>query len=474
MVRKPDRFPDLKTSCAAAEGCENMFNRPFFRITFMLVALLMSTGLPARAEQTVSPGRPARKTNTERSMDTIAEDYVRLALALGEHDPLYVDAYYGPAGWQAVAKTEKKPLGEVEGETAPLLAQLAKLDLSREEEMVRLRRDYLAKAIASLAARARMLRGAKFTFDEESAALYDLVAPHLDESYFAEALARIDSLVPPGEGTLQERLERFKKDLVIPKDKLDAVFSEAIAEARRRTKERITLPENESFTVEYVTNQPWSAYNWYKGDNRSVIQINMDLPKYIDSAVGLACHEGYPGHHVQNVISEQHLAKERGWIEFTIQPLFCPQGPLNEGAASFGVEVAFPGEERLAFERDVLYPLAGLDPIKAEAYFRIREAAAALGYAEVVAARRYLDGEITAEDAARFMSTYALVTMERARKLVTFIDQYRSYLINYNVGYDLVKNYIEKRGGSADQPDARWKELGALLSAPRVPSALLK
>jgi hypothetical protein len=175
---------------------------------------------------------------------------------------------------------------------------------------------------------------------------------------------------------------------------------------------------------------------------------------------------------VQNVLVEQRLAKERGWVEFTIQPLYGPQSPLNEGAANFGVDVAFPGDERLAFERDVLSPLAGLDPAKVETYYRIRKLTSALGYAEDEAGRRYLDGKITAEEAARFISTYQLTTMERARKLVTFIDRYRSYVVTYNVGYDLVKNYIEKRGGTADHPDVRWKELGALLSAPQVPSNL--
>ncbi len=33
-------------------------------------------------------------------MDTIAESYVRLVLAVGEHDADYVDAFYGPAEWR--------------------------------------------------------------------------------------------------------------------------------------------------------------------------------------------------------------------------------------------------------------------------------------------------------------------------------------------------------------------------------------
>jgi hypothetical protein len=436
----------------------------------MLVA--MCAGSAPGMQAGAVPKEPVPGVETQAYLNRIAEGYVKLALAVGEHDPMYVDAYYGPEEWRAEAKKNGASLEDIDAAAAPLIQKLKQLDVSGEEEIVQHRAQYLAKQLASLSARVAMLEGKKFSFDEESMGLYDAVAPHYDESHFKEALARIDSLVPRGPGTLQERIERFKKDLIIPKDKLDAVFSAAIAEARRRTKEHIALPENESFTVEYVTNQPWSAYNWYKGNNRSVIQINTDLPKYIDAPVGLACHEGYPGHHVQNAMCEQHLAKERGWIEFTISPLFCPQSLLNEGAANFGIDVAFPGNERLAFERDVLYPLAGLDPAKAETYFKIQKAVGTLSYAEDEAARRYLDGQITAEEAARFISTYSLVTMERARKLVTFIDQYRSYVINYNVGYDLMKNYIARRGGTEDRPEARWRELGAFLSSPQVPSAL--
>jgi len=413
-----------------------------------------------------------QKADATASMNRIAEQYVKLALAVGEHDSLYVDAYFGPEEWRTKVKEEKKPLATIERDALPLLAELRQLDVTKEEEIVRLRRLFLVKQIESLAARTRMLRGAKYTFDEESIALFDAAAPRFDEDYYKAKIARIDSLLPSGEGSIVERFDRFRKDFMIPKDKVAAVFTAAIDEARRRTKQHMRLPENESFTVEYVTNRSWGAYNWYKGDNRSVIQINTDLPKYIDTPVGLACHEGYPGHHVQNVLFEQHLVKERGWVEFTVSPLFSPLSPINEGGANFSIEVAFPGKERLAFEREVLYPLAGLDPARAESYDAIVKLTRELGSAENEAARRYLNGDITAEDAAQFLSTYALMPLERARKLVTFMDQYRSYVINYNVGYDLVKNFIERRGGTPDKPQKRWEEYASLISAPWVPSEL--
>jgi hypothetical protein len=62
---------------------------------------------------------------------------------------------------------------------------------------------------------------------------------------------------------------------------------------------------------------------------------------------------------------------------------------------------------------------------------------------------------------------------ERAHQRTRFFDQYRSYVINYNLGLDLVRHYIEKRGGTQKKPVKRWEEFTKLLSSPRLPSGLL-
>ena len=110
----------------------------------------------------------------------------------------------------------------------------------------------------------------------------------------------------------------------------------------------------------------WNAYNWYKGNYHSLIQVNLDFPIVIDRAIDLACHEGYPGHHVYNALLEQALVRERGWVEISMYPLFSPQSLIAEGSANFGIDMAFPAAERAAFERDSLFPLAGLDRSLAE------------------------------------------------------------------------------------------------------------
>ena len=55
-----------------------------------------------------------------------------------------------------------------------------------------------------------------------------------------------------------------------------------------------------------------------------------------------------------------------------------------------------------------------------------------------------------------------------------FFDQYRSYVINYNLGKDLVAAHVEARGGTPNNPAKRWQEFEALISSPRLPSGLTR
>jgi hypothetical protein len=115
-----------------------------------------------------------------------------------------------------------------------------------------------------------------------------------------------------------------------------------------RARAHLDLPPGEAFSIEYVSDKSWSAYNWYRGNFTSLIQLNTDLPVTIDRAVDLAAHEGYPGHHVYQCLLEQAFVRGRGWPEFSVYALFSPQSLVAEGTSNFGIEVAFPGEERLA------------------------------------------------------------------------------------------------------------------------------
>jgi len=406
-------------------------------------------------------------------MNRIAESYVKLVLAVGQHDPDYVDAYHGPPEWKTEAEARKRPLPEIRSEAQGLLSGLGRQapQPPQNEELVRLRHEYLTRQLESLVARVDLLSGKKMTFDEESKALYDAVSPSYGREHYEEIQRRLETILP-GEGPLPARVQAFRDQFVVPPDKVDAVFRAAVDECRRRTLPHIQLPPGESFVIEYVTGKPWSAYNWYKGNYHSLIQLNTELPIFIDRAIDLACHEGYPGHHVYNALLEKNLGKDRGWPEFTVYALFSPQSLIAEGTANFGIEVAFPGDERIAFERDVLFPLAGLDPSKVATFYEAARLGRDLTYAGNEAARGYLNGTMTAEQTVEWLTRYNLMPLERAQQRLKFFDQYRSYVINYNLGEDLVREYIERRGGTADNPEKRWEEFEKLLSSPRLPSGL--
>lgn len=391
-------------------------------------------------------------------MNDAAEQYVRLVLALGEHDAGDVDAYYGPAAWREQVRAAKPSLASIRSGALALRADLA-ATADPAEEIERLRLDYLRRQTEALIARVEMLDGKRLTFDEESRALYGAVAPAHSEEYFRELNAAIDEEVP-GAGTLAERVERFRSGFVIPRERLDAVFSAAIAVCRAKTAGHIALPPGESFTVGYVNGKSWSGYNWYQGNFASVIEVNTDLPIFIDRAIDLACHEGYPGHHVYNALLEKTLVRDRGWVEFSVYALFSAQSLVAEGSANYGIEVAFPAGERVELERETLFPLAGLDPSRAAHYYRVYELISRTGYAGNEAARRYLDGAFTADEAVEWLTTYALMEPARARQRLRFFEQYRSYVINYNLGKDLVREYVERRGGD------RWEVFADLLSSP--------
>jgi hypothetical protein len=70
------------------------------------------------------------------------------------------------------------------------------------------------------------------------------------------------------------------------------------------------------------------------------------------------------------------------------------------------------------------------------------------------------------------MVKYALYTPDRAEQRIRFVDRYRSYVINYNWGQDLVRQYVERQGGTPDNPQKRWEIFEDLLASPRLPSGL--
>ena len=420
-----------------------------------------ASALPA-TDQEIRTSHPSVAPD---SLDSIAEGYVMLILRIGQIEEGYVDAYYGDPRYAQLAESEPRTAERLLEEARYLIARIDGLEanypvaLSAEEVQ---RRAYLRAHASAAEARLRMILGEKMSFADEAEALFG-VRPELRplESY-EPILARIDALIP-GDGDLTDRVNAFKAHFVIPPDRLQPVFDAAIAECRRRTVEHIALPANESFTMAFVHDKPWSGYNYYQGNAASRIEINQDLPIYSERAIDLGCHEGYPGHHVYNALLEQTFVREKGWIEMSVYPLFSPMSLIAEGSANYGIDLAFPGDEGPAFERSTLFPLAGLNPADVETKAELGRLTRQLASAEYTIADDFLSGRLDREQTVRRLMHYMLSSRERAEQRVRFIETYRSYIINYGLGRDMVQSWVERQG-----PD-HWASMQQLLASQILP-----
>ena len=401
-------------------------------------------------------------TGNKEKLDELAEQYVRLGLNIGQYDVDFVDAYYGPDSLKpATAAQAVFPKDSFLTAVKNLAATLKTFETAQDDTLTK-RAAWIQQQLAAFERRIKLFSGENGSFDEESKALYGAVAPVFNEQHFQLLVSKLDSLLP-GKGTIQTRFQELANRFIIPKEKLDTVFKTAIAECRKRTMRYYELPATESFVLEYVNNKPWSGYNWYKGNYKSVIQINTDLQIFIDRAIDVGSHESYPGHHVYNMLLEKNLYRDKGWVEISMYPLFSPQSLIAEGSANYGIALAFPGEEKAKFAKEVLLPLAGLDTTGISIYFKILEIKDELNYARNEIGRGLLNGTMNEPEALRWLKDYGLMNQETALKSISFIRKNRSYIINYNYGKDLVKNYIQSKGGGTSA-DEQWKLFGWLLS----------
>jgi len=425
------------------------------KLLHMLMAALLLSGCVS-----ASGGRDG--------LDAIAADYVKLQLAIGEKEEGYIDAYYGPPEWQAAVRLAPQALPELAARTAVLQTRLAALRAAAPDPMEQRRRSFLLAQLKAAATRLRMLQGEKLSFADEAEGLFGVRPALKPLSAYDPILGRIETLLP-GTGPLWERMDAFQNRLIIPRDRLEPVMRAAIAECRRRTLAHIPLPADEHFTLEFVTGKSWGGYNWYKGEATSLIQVNTDLPIRIARAVDLGCHEGYPGHHVLNMLLESKLAKGRGWVEYSVYPLFSPQSLIAEGSANYGIDLAFPGDERLRFETASLYPLAGLPAAEAARNIALLKAMQALAGARFTIAADYLEGRIDRLRAVALLQQYQLTSKVRAEQSLAFIDQYRSYVINYGLGQDMVRAFVE---GAGPDEASRWAAMERVISEPTLPGDL--
>ena len=435
----------------------------------LLLASCAATGADPVANTGVATVDVRRTPAAATALDDIAAAYLRLTLEIGTHEDGYIDAYYGPPELQKAAAQAPRDKAALLAATRALMAEIDRAARRIADPGERRRADFLRAQLRAAEARLMMMQGTRFRFADEAERLFG-VRPQLKPlaSYDAD-LAKIDALVP-GDGPLADRVEAYIDRFTIPKDRLQKTFDAAIARCRGRSAAHIPMPADESFRLEFVTGKSWSGYNYYQGGYHSLIQVNTDLPIRLSRALDLGCHEGYPGHHLLNMKLEEKLVKERGWVEFSVYPLYSPQSLIAEGTANYGIDLAFPGTSKADTERDVLMPIAQIPVPSDDRYWQLLTAIDAVSGARLTIAQQYLDGEIDRPTAVALTQKYLLVSAKRAEQSIGFTDQYRSYAINYGLGEAIVRGYVERGKPSREE---MWRRMATIISEPTLPAELL-
>jgi len=118
-----------------------------------IAAILTACGSP----QSGAPIRPVKAEVSAYTLDQAGEDFVKIALRMGEIDGDYVDAYSGPKEWRAEIKNTTVNPNELAEDISALGSRLELIDVGPSDTV---RRRNLVKLLRAMAVRLDVLRSA--------------------------------------------------------------------------------------------------------------------------------------------------------------------------------------------------------------------------------------------------------------------------------------------------------------------------
>jgi hypothetical protein len=387
------------------------------------------------------------------AIDDVSRKYLIAGLRLGKDIEGFVDSYHGPEDLPNVAAgvDPGRALDELD-------SAIANVDDA-------LRRVYLESQARALRVAARVASGERVGYREQVHQSFDIEPEWVDEEVFQTAHDMLDRLLP-GTGALPERRAQYRKQFELQPENILPIAEPLLAELRRRTAEIVELPSGESVSLQLVTNQPWSGYNWYLGSMASRIDINTDLPVRLNALPDLLAHEAYAGHHTEHSVKEALFLRERGYGEAAIALITTPQAVVSEGIATSTFDVLVPLDAQADWLRTFVYEPVGWD-VDIESDLAIQRAGQSLSSVSGNAALLMHDQGGSIDAAVEYISRYGLLSEAEARKSVEFLTHplFRSYTYTYSSGRELVRGYLQSR---PDQPTG----FRALLTEYWTPSRL--
>lgn len=376
------------------------------------------------------------------ALDRVAEEYVLLAHRLDKHRKGLVDAHYGKAS-ELKAIVDSEPLIELDalrGDAERILQALNGDDSERAR--------YLRKQTTALKIIIEKKRGMPISYREEARLCYGIsTIDAINEIELLDIVREIDERLDSGEfgdGELSERFVNWRARFELKGDELLAFVLAAMNFAKAKTESLFPLPDN-AVEVSLVANKPWTGYHWYRGNYRSLYELNVDVPATIWGALHITTHETFCGHHAEAVVKESELARKRGFVEFSIAALGTPHSLVSEGlaeCASFIVIGDAPAvvewlrEHRHLHHRDL-----------SENDARLIELIEKLGRKPIVNAALLMhDENARDDDVFAYLRQYLPNEPSLLRRAIARLrdDDFRAYMLTYPIGKELIMNELTR------------------------------
>ena len=368
-----------------------------------------------------------------------AQVFVELALSIDQYFPGYVDAYYGPQEiLQSIERKGKIPLKELEEIASNLVNSII-----QDSSLSAARKEFLKGEVRAMQTTLRILQGEAPGFIEEVQSLYGLTPSWTDEKIFEETHKNLDELLH-GSGPLADRFQSFREQLMISAETAAPIINRLADDLQVRTRQRLILPTDESCEYKFVNDKPWGAYNWYLGNYKSRIEINLDNPIRVYTLPHFITHEAYPGHHTEHSVKEQKYYRELGYLEYCILLSNTPAAVISEGIGECALELIFSPEELVNIYQQILEEI-GLSNYTGRLIYEFVHIAShplrKVGDNKLLLLH---DKGASDDEVIAYGRRYGLSSEKEAKRSIQFAKDplWRSYGFNYSLGYELVSKLL--------------------------------
>ena len=197
----------------------------------------------------------------------------------------------------------------------------------------------------------------------------------------------------------------------------------------------------EEVDLDMVRGEPWLGYNFYLGDLRGRVAVNVDLPMSAIDLLNVALHETYPGHQAERACKEQLLVRGRGLVEETIVLAPTPQSVVSEGIGRLAPFLLLEGDGAEAFA--AILRDAGVKVDLAHA-IAVERTAEPCRWTMINAALMLYEDGASEDEARSYLLRWEILPAELADHVVRFLTQpsSRTYAIAYPAGLELCRAYV--------------------------------